>query len=81
MVTAVYKSVTAGEKTKKSSDLMTELLIKKLSGRKREHVQVLYSHAHAGECLGQRKTHTQLNRVIFVHSARKSDQVKMQEES
>lgn len=43
---------------KKKTRLNERVIDKKLSGRKREHVQVLYSHAHAGECLGQRKTHT-----------------------
>lgn len=61
---------------------MTELLIKIfLKGRESTCRCCIHMHAQGSVWVKERHTHTRLNRVIFVHSARKSDQVKMQEES
>lgn len=66
---------------KKSADLMTELLIKVFCKEGRIHAGAVFTCTSRevsvwGE---ERHTHMRLNREIFVHSARMSDEVKMQE--
>lgn len=64
---------------KKTADLMTELLIKAFCKEERVHAGAAFTSTRRGVFGSKKDTHTRLNREIFVHSARMSDEVKMQE--
>lgn len=65
---------------KKSAELMPELLIKAFYKEGRVHAGAVFTCTSREVSFGAKKdTHTRLNREIFVHSARMSDEVKMQE--